>query len=156
MKKYSCEWCNQESDLSAEIEGGMDESSFICPGCLIPLLPKTLSVGEREQETANEDGERRRAERYPLTSVAYLSSSEGKRKIAKILLLDISDSGMKIQLQEALKENEKITLGFMSDDLIYKAIGIARHLTQVGQDGQTFFQAGIELTGIHQELRVLD
>ncbi|MCG8338020.1 MAG: PilZ domain-containing protein [Proteobacteria bacterium] len=97
--------------------------------------------------------ERRRHERHPVMTNVYLSSASKEKKSVKILILDISEMGMKIQIDEKLEHNEEITLGIVGEDVIYKAICLVKHV-EPAQDGKTeSFKVGTQLTGIHQDLR---
>ncbi len=151
MLNTNCAWCNRETEFTDRSIGFDDSANYICPACLIDLLPKT-PVRITEYGIYGEN--RRIHKRYPVISSVYLSTTAGFNKYTKIILMDISDSGMKIQLQEKLVKDESITLGFLSEDLVYKAVGRVKHTKELQLENEGVYQAGIEITGIHQDLRV--
>lgn len=153
MLQIKCAWCSAVSQLAEENEMVTDVSRYLCPPCLISLLPKTLLMDESSDEAPVLESERRRHERYPVLSNVYLSSRSNRNKVIKILVLDISEAGMKIQIMERLEANEEITLGFMGKQIVYKAIGLVKRMEEVLQDQKTYYRLGIRLTGIHQDLR---
>jgi hypothetical protein len=120
---------------------------------LISLLPKIL-IPEKDLIGRPTPGEeRRRHERHPVVTNVYLSSVSKKKKIIRILILDISEMGMKIQIDEKLELNEEITLGIVGEDVIYKAICHVKYIESVQQDNSGSYQVGTQLIGIHQDLR---
>lgn len=153
MQTTHCAWCNREAQFFDKTESSANLEHYICSNCLIPLLPKTL-VTQKEKSAKDQPPEERRThERYPVLSKVYLTSSTNTAKIVKILVLDISDTGMKIQIGEQLKADEEITLGFMGEEIVYKALGKVKYLNETQVDQQPVYQFGIQLTGIHQDLR---
>ncbi len=97
--------------------------------------------------------ERRRHERHPVVTNVYLSSASKKKKSVKILILDISEMGMKIQIDENLDINEEIILGIVGEDVIYKAICLVKHVEPAKGDTSESYKVGTQLIGIHQDLR---
>lgn len=70
--------------------------------------------------------------------------------VTEILLLDISDQGVKIRLNEKLDTGEEVTLGFSSGKTIYRAKGKVRHFSEADEEYLPY-QVGIQLEAIHQD-----
>ncbi len=155
MMTANCAWCNKATIFSADHEKVSDISQHICPNCLISLLPKIL-IPERELIGKKTPGEeRRRHERHPVVTNVYLSSASKNKKSVKILILDISEMGMKIQIDEKLDSDEEITMGIVGEDIIYKAICLVKHVDEAQLEGKTIYKIGTQLIGIHQDLRTI-
>ena len=151
MPKTHCAWCSKESQIADTLNGFDSTDRYLCSNCLIDILPKTIVKMGYQQES---NQERRIHERHPLVSDVYLSTQKKKNLITKILLLDISNTGMKIQLKENLNQDEEITLGFLDEEVVYKYICKVRHISGESSEGSDSYQAGIEITGIHQDKRI--
>ncbi len=152
-----CAWCQKE--VKFEWDDSSEENTqnqYICAECIIPLLPKTLQTqAESISSDSHIDDENRRIQRFPLLSQIYLSSEHQENRIAQALILDMSAGGMKLQIEHTLTQGEKITLGFFSRELIYKAIGEVVHVRPVDHRATERSEVGIKLIGIHQDLRSL-
>lgn len=150
-----CEWCNREiKEDESSFSVKEAESCHMCPECLMHILPKTLFPEQPFDSTEEEgDDERRNLERLPVLARVYLSKTDQISEVMPILLLDVSDGGMRFQVKKQLGQDETVILGFLSSYLVYKAVGSVRHVKEVAGRNQVMYEAGIQLTGIHQDLR---
>ena len=147
-----CAWCQKEIAIPDESPfQESPEAHYICTDCLIPMLPKTLLATSPADTPDATD--KRQSQRMPLISQIYLTSQTKQKQITQALITDISESGMKLKIEPPLERGERITLGFLGRDLIYKAIGeVVR--SQAAPDKNTpLLEVGIRLKGIHQDLR---
>jgi hypothetical protein len=153
--KTKCAWCQQEFEEITPFTLEEESVEYICPSCLIPLLPKTLSLKEGEETEHGNDTieERRRFQRFPLFSQVYLSAPEKTDEITKILILDISNMGMRIQVETSLDPGNTITIGVLNDYMVYKSIGTVTHIKEVQSNENIVYEIGMRLTAIHQEIR---
>lgn len=148
-----CAWCQQEIPISSDSPfQGHPEAHSICADCIIPMLPKTLLI-DHTPGTSAPSQEQRNAQRIPLISEIYLTSNEKFNQITHALITDMSDSGMKIQIETPLVRGEIITLGFLGRKMIYKAIAEVVRSQASPSTTKPLQEVGIRLTGIHQNLR---
>jgi PilZ domain-containing protein len=150
--KADCVWCGAGTEFDDGGELSTKSHNTICSRCLLALFPKNLCLAENTDENKNVSAGRRKLARCPVVSRVFFSTESQKNQITEILLIDISDQGMKIQINKRLCPGEKIAIGFSSYPIVYKALGLVRHVKDLDQEGRPCFQAGIQLTGIHQDL----
>lgn len=150
-----CDWCGTDTDFQDRNTTPSDsQPCLLCPSCVISVLPNTPVHLEQSNTTTDKgENERRRIERLPVQTRIYLTRPGQTAEVFQITLLDISDTGMKIQLGEKLNVHEKVTIGFLSTTLIYKAIGTVKHVSEVSSEEKDLFETGLRITGINQELR---
>jgi len=155
MTHLNCTWCQKKADplsLRRLPEGA--ESHYLCPDCLIDLLPKTPLTDREIAENPADEGERRRTERFPVYAHAYLTVREiSQPRILGAVILDISTSGMKILLDQPFDVDETIILTFYGEQLIFKAICRIMRCQMQDNTGYPSYEIGTRFIGIHQELR---
>ena len=151
-----CDWCGCETGTDRdESLFQMEERCQMCPACVISILPKVLVTAESELEiTGQGSAERRTLERLPVQTQVYFTRSNQAAEIIEVMLMDISDVGLKIILQEVIEPNEEVVIGFLAPDVVYKALATVKHVKKVIGSSVNFFEAGLRITGIHQELRL--
>lgn len=153
MLELNCNWCSSKGSIDKSSVEDEFAEKYICANCLIPILPHTLNTKEDSAYLDDKSDNNRKHRRYPLLSHSYLSTQSNQSKFTRIIILDISSSGMRCQIPDPIKTDSNITIGFLGDHLIYKALGKVKHVSEVEKGDKLTYQAGIELTGIHQELR---
>ena len=147
-----CAWCQKEIKVASESPfQGYSDAQAICADCIIPMLPRSLTSHDSLSPEASE--EQRRSQRVPLISQIYLTSKAKQHQITPALIIDMSDSGMKIKIGPPLERGETITLGFLGRNMIYKAIGEVARVQPAIDKTTPLLEVGIRLTGIHQDLR---
>ena len=150
-----CSWCQSDIDFPEEVKFLHQKTpNYLCAECIIPLLPNSLSVEEDELfDEEKENDEQRNAIRLPMLSRVYLSPADHTSRVTKVLLLNFSSTGFKIQTQEPVNLDEKLTLGFLGKKISYKVIGTVVHIEKTNLNDQDYYEIGSKLTGIHMELR---
>lgn len=151
MKNAQCSWCQKAVDISSnQLLEGIPEAQYICSDCLLPLLPKTLTVPSEEYGGVEE---KRTSQRLPLVSQIHVSQGAKKGHLTQALILDISDSGMRLKLVSEISESEKVTLGFLGTEVVYKAEGSVVRLKKNQIEAPDSYEIGVKLSGIQQYLR---
>lgn len=150
-----CDWCGAETEINeSHFALDAENACHMCPACIIALLPKVpIPLKNGDESSEGQSSDRRRIERLPVQTRVYLSRPNRAVEVIQVMLLDISDAGMKIKLREKLNMDERVVIGFFSSDLVYKAIGNVRHIKEVSGREVNLYETGVRITGIHQELR---
>ena len=130
--------------------GNLDH--YICSDCLIELLPKALLTDEDMKKQPTPVGDRRYTERFPVYSHVYLMHQSHPRFFGAVIL-DISDAGMKLVMNDEFKTGEVITLSFIGQKLLYKATGKVIRSQVIDNQPAFGYEIGIRFTAIHQEFR---
>ena len=74
-------------------------------------------------------------------------------KFLGAVILNISDAGLKLIIDEQFDIGEIITISFIGQKLLYKATGRVIRLQPVDHPGSKKYEIGIRFTAIHQEFR---
>ena len=148
-----CSWCQKEdsriAESSLEAKSG---AQYICADCLLPLLPMQLEATPAPA-SAQATAEQRRAQREILFSQVYIASLQQGKRVGPALILDISASGMRIQIGYPLAMGASIVIGFFGQSEIYKYDAEVVYTRTVGVAESTRFEVGMKLLRWHKEAR---
>lgn len=152
MLEAQCSWCQKSVEIDKNLPfHDIPGAQCICTDCLIPILPKSLVSGSDLE--ASDPTDQRSSQRLPVISQIHLSQGKKRALLTHALILNLSDSGMKLQLDTSIDKGIEVILGFLGSKVAYKAIGLVVRCQLLRQREEPYYELGIRLTGIHQDLR---
>ncbi len=138
-----CNWCQKEHTISDNLqcmEG--DPAHYVCPDCLMVTLPYQSAASGN---TATLGMEKRQSERYPIFVPVRIAPQDRGMIVTSALVLDTSESGLRLESKIALREDEDIDLTLLGNKIKFLAAGKVIYSKEVTVEGSPHYQAGIKL-----------
>lgn len=145
----TCSWCQKITSVSPILTyTTITAEHFICPDCLIPMMPASLTEDEKATGATHKKKENRENPRFNLFTQVRLAIQQSGVQQASALVLNTSNSGLKIETAIAIKKGELISLRLIGENRKFAATGKVVYSSSINDDGMIYYQAGIHLLQI--------
>ncbi|MDH5560122.1 MAG: PilZ domain-containing protein [Deltaproteobacteria bacterium] len=139
--KQICNWCQKEFEHDRVLlTHSNPKAYYICANCLVPFVMDIRDDEDLEMLPSNES---RIAPRFPIYSELTISSEKDGKKIDSAIILNISDSGMKLETRLGFEYEEKILLTINGDNVTFQNRGEVVYCQQINTEEPAAYQLGI-------------
>jgi len=144
-----CSWCQKTASVSSILNyTTITTEYFICPDCLIPMMPASLEETDTTMSATNKGEESRENPRFNLFTQIRLAAQKSGVQQASALVLNTSNSGLKIETKIAVEKNDLISLRLIGENQKFAAMGKVAYSTSINDGDLIYYQAGIQLLQI--------
>lgn len=149
--KSNCARCQRDIEISGNIFLMQFKThQYICPDCIISQFPKTF---KHDHIHPKNNTERRHTQRHPLVCQVHLINQDDEKSDNQAIILDVSETGMRLQLTKAQSLWKQITVEFAGQKLVYRLIGeVVRHRFFI-RNTQRFYELGIRILSVQHHKR---